>query len=88
MRIDILSDLFTEAHGLDRDLADVASANAMDDHQARDLLKMVRACRQACHDALARMPGRMPAASPEPAVLSHSEAMAMDSTFHTEENRP
>lgn len=81
MRTQTLSDVFQAIHDLDRTFQAVAFREAMDDHQANDLLKMLHACQHACGDALTRLPAVALAAAPEPGHIEHGEAVGMDDTL-------
>lgn len=80
MRTITISNLFMATDGLAAAIERVAGYQAMDEHQANDLLKLIKGATQIANEAVAHRVGQIEAATPERAVVTHTEAQFMDET--------
>lgn len=86
MRTETIGNLFMAHEALGRAIEQLAGfqtltgASAMNDHEANDLLKLIKGAGQIANDAYAAHVGRVPQASNEPARLSSTEVAGMDDT--------
>lgn len=76
-----ISNIFMAIEALEEAFTNAAGRQAMDEHQANDLLKMVKACTMACTDATQALPGMVEHARPTPGLVTPGEAAFMDETM-------